>query len=550
MTTSLADNISFKFRNVQGEYGTKATDWSPAPEDINAAINNKVDDNQQAIFNRLFANGQQGFTLENNKVYINGEVIKANVISGSVIKAGTLDASKITTGTLSANVIKGSAISAINLSSESAVISSAKIANLDASKITSGTIAAARIDANTIVSKVNGASTTISGDKIRTGVLQANSGGSYLNLNNGSMLLGSKSASNYFEWTGSALNIKANAISIGTNSVATNNDVNNAVNNIQVGGRNYVLKSDAYITGNSDKQFDFSALQELRGKKITVSVEIDLNAATGSRVGFEPSIIYADGTTQYLGVWQSISSATTAKKRISATHTIQDKEIKSYSQRGIYIQGVSSGTARIGRPKLEIGTKATDWSPAPEDANDSITSLQNRVTTAESKITSNAIISTVQSTITNAKNEAINSANSSTDNKLKGYATTSSLTQTQNDIVAKFTSNGGYNLLKNSKGHNGTEFWLNNGGGIRVDADATFEQSFYTQAPSGIRYSKAIRLKNNTEYVYEGYVYSRNTISGSSAVPLHFWCNTTPSGSGQAQLSVLDYRQAVTTVNK
>ena len=165
---------------------------------IDDKLDDKVDDTQSAIFNRLFANGQQGFTLENGRVYINGEYIKANTIS----------ASKITTGTLSANVIKGSTISAINMSTESAKISSAKIGDLDASKITSGTISASRLDASAIVSKINGSSTSINGDRIKTGIIQANSGGSYFNLNNGQMLLGRTSNSNYLYWDGSQLKIK------------------------------------------------------------------------------------------------------------------------------------------------------------------------------------------------------------------------------------------------------------------------------------------------------------------------------------------------------
>lgn len=115
-------------KDLKVELGNKATDWTAAPEDIDSAINSKVNNNQQSIFNTLFANGQQGFILENNKVYINGEVIKANAINGSSIKAGTLDAGKITTG-----------------------------------------------------------------------ILQAKSGGSYLNLDNGSLMLGSTNMSSYLQ---------------------------------------------------------------------------------------------------------------------------------------------------------------------------------------------------------------------------------------------------------------------------------------------------------------------------------------------------------------
>lgn len=114
----------------------------------------------------------------------------------------------------------------------------------------------------------------------------------------------------------------------------------------------------------------------------------------------------------------------------------------------------------------------------------------------------------------------------------------------------KFSSSGGYNLLKNSKGQNGTNFWLNNGGGISVADDSAYGKCFKTQAPSGIRYHEPIKLKNNTEYVYEGYIYSKTAIGGSGVVPLHYWCMSTADTPGQSQLTVLDYRQAVPTVDK
>lgn len=113
-----SENVTYIFRDLMIEEGGMASVWRPAYEDTESALANKVDDNQEAIFNKLFANGEQGFALENGKVYINGEVIKT----------GTLDASKITTG-----------------------------------------------------------------------VLQAKTGGSYLSLDNGAMLLGDKKANSYFE---------------------------------------------------------------------------------------------------------------------------------------------------------------------------------------------------------------------------------------------------------------------------------------------------------------------------------------------------------------
>lgn len=92
-------------------------------------------------------------------------------------------------------------------------------------------------------------------------------------------------------------------------------------------------------------------------------------------------------------------------------------------------------------------------------ANSSISSLQTRMSSAESKITDSAIINTVQSTINKAKSDAIAGANSSTDNKLKSYATKSEVTQTTNNITFKFSSSGGYNIVKNGGFKNGLSGW-------------------------------------------------------------------------------------------
>lgn len=143
-----------------------------------------------------------------------------------------------------------------------------------------------------------------------------------------------------------------------------------------------------------------------------------------------------------------------------------------------------------------------------------VTNLQNRMSTAESKITSNAIINTVSSTINTAKQEAINSANSATDNKLKGYATTSSLTQTTNSITAKFETSGGYNLLRNSGFKNGNSYWSvwhhnNPTGGV-------FEHvlsSDYWGYPDASVEAAQIRLSNQSNIEY-GIAQNFNTTIG------------------------------------
>ena len=269
--------------------------------------------------------------------------------------------------------------------------------------------------------------------------------------------------------------------------------------------------------------------------------------------------------------------------KISFQVTIYRTDLKSLFLYGWVRQ---SGQVWISEIKAEEGNKATAFTEAPEDVSQEIvdtvneakadikvttdaisskvTSLQttttnidgkvkdheSRIKTAESKITADAIINTVSSTVNAAKNEAINSANGSTDSKLKSYATQSSLTQTANSIIAKFTSTGGSNLLKNSDAKNGQYMWTGNGVNLTIGTSGASPffggNEFKSTFPNGLKYGESIKLKANTDYVYEGWIYCNASFKGSGVTPLHYWCMNTPNTSGQAQLEVLDYRQDVT----
>lgn len=122
-------------------------------------------------------------------------------------------------------------------------------------------------------------------------------------------------------------------------------------------------------------------------------------------------------------------------------YTVQDNTVQ--------ITTTNNKVASIETNLNGISSKVSSVESSVATINGNVTSLQNRMSAAESKITSSAIITTVSSTINTAKQEAINSANSSTDSKLKNYATISSVTQTVDSWVAKFSSSGGANLLLN-----------------------------------------------------------------------------------------------------
>ncbi|MGU7978440.1 phage tail spike protein [Streptococcus suis] len=152
---------------------------------------------------------------------------------------------------------------------------------------------------------------------------------------------------------------------------------------IEVGGRNYVLDSDILGLTSAMKEFRFSfesdlnTLNTLRGKSVIVSVYIDVNNFTSGRIGFEPAVIFRDGTRSYANLWYTKPN-TVFRGRIWTVWKIPDKEIVHIQQRGFYNQ-TSGGSASGGRPKLEFGTSPTDWTPAPEDTDAQFEAVNQRM---------------------------------------------------------------------------------------------------------------------------------------------------------------------------
>ena len=91
---------------------------------------------------------------------------------------------------------------------------------------------------------------------------------------------------------------------------------------------------------------------------------------------------------------------------------------------------------------------------------------------------------------------------------------------------------------------------MSNGGGLSITTAGINpfigEKEFKTTFPSGMAYYTSVRLKSNTDYVYEAWIYTNTAITSNSLTPLHFWCSSTADTSGQSQCTVIDYRQTLT----
>ena len=171
------------------------------------------------------------------------------------------------------------------------------------------------------------------------------------------------------------------ALNSPSQTIATIGNLNEAMNAQQIGGTNIYRDtlgtSDFYLSATGEMKYrrflDITpeAKRNLRGQSITVSFDYILENAVVGRgdTGFGFFVKYTDGTTTYVNAFiPAETSPVTKSGRFLYTVKIEDKEIDNITsfQPFMYAQ-TTSGTATVGRPKFETGTKATQWSPAPEE---------------------------------------------------------------------------------------------------------------------------------------------------------------------------------------
>ena len=135
--------------------------------------------------------------------------------------------------------------------------------------------------------------------------------------------------------------------------------------NFDVGARNYLLNSAENRTSWTVSQ---SAKESWRGKKLTLSFSLNAKGIIRggrNRIGLSMFLYYTDNTYTWIECWLSNHQGDYSG-RLKSTIQLLDKPIKSISNCSFKVE-VGGGTCVVTNPKLEIGSIATDWSPAPED---------------------------------------------------------------------------------------------------------------------------------------------------------------------------------------
>lgn len=143
-----------------------------------------------------------------------------------------------------------------------------------------------------------------------------------------------------------------------------------AVSQVQVGGRNYVLGTGEAYVAESDgsartwlfpwKCADEDTAHSLYGKTITISFDYDQAITSGA---------FTLAFNHTWGAVKVFNAGTAAGQRFEETFDLPEPETFASNNPNvvIYIDGTWNGSVTFRNLKLEIGNKATDWTPAPED---------------------------------------------------------------------------------------------------------------------------------------------------------------------------------------
>lgn len=183
----------------------------------------------------------------------------------------------------------------------------------------------------------------------------------------------------------SAISQSANSI---TSSVSQTYATKNDLNNLDIGGRNLLPNSEIERATNrylSIETYDIFA--DYIGEEVAISFDAMIQEnGTSRQIQLYP---YQSNGISIAGTFTF--TPTTKWQRFEFTTTIKDWSIQdaSYTKGAIaFYDWTGENNYAIRRIKLELGNKATDWTPALEDmaTTDDVESVQSSVGLAESRL--------------------------------------------------------------------------------------------------------------------------------------------------------------------
>ena len=241
------------------------------------------------------------------------------------------------------------------------------------------------------------------------------------------------------------IKIIADSIVMSTGKTLTeyiDESIDNGLSNIDIGGRNYILDSstpfEPDIAPETPVQTSYELsvpLSDLIGESLTLSYEYEYsevatNGSSDNLYRFGNEIQYTiGGETKYINNWVFLdidAYMLSGKGKFVNTFVLPEGATPTYPDVLYFYIQINSGNVKLFNFKLERGTVATDWTPAPEDTDEQIASIRQEITSQISVLEGEINLKVSEETVTEM---------------LNGYVTTNTFTseiqQLSNQISLK-----------------------------------------------------------------------------------------------------------------
>ena len=337
---------------------------------------------QAAITNAQIANAAVGTAqialgAITSALIAQGAIGTAQIEDGSITNAKIVDltANKINAGTLSVErlIIRGSDQSLIYAINNMGELVSTQVDTINGYVLTERTITADKIVAHSITANELAAH-TITANEILAGTITGNEIAA-ASIAGGNIKAGTLTASHVTADFGEALDLSSNQ------SVVIS--VEKALEDMSVGGRNYVLNSDSESTSTTDLLARY-VLSEPMAENEQYTLSLSISKGSHSQITIRTS----DGdqllSTIQLGD-ERPQTVITSFKAVYANGKAPEDQL-DYGDLLIYrepVENAASDAATIHWVKLEKGSMATDYTAAPEDSD---TKLDQKLSSVRSQI--------------------------------------------------------------------------------------------------------------------------------------------------------------------
>ena len=322
---------------------------------------------QAAITNAQIANAAVGTAqialgAITSALIAQGAIGTAQIEDGSITNAKIVDltANKINAGTLSVErlIIRGSDQSLIYAINNMGELVSAQVDTIDGYVLTERTITADKIVAHSITANELAAH-TITANEILAGTITGNEIAA-ASIAGSNIKAGTLTASHVTADFGEALDLSSNQ------SVVIS--VEKALEDMSVGGRNYVLNSDSESTSTTDLLARY-VLSEPMAENEQYTFSLSISKGSHSQITIRTSDGEQILSTIQLGDERPQTVIASFKASYASGKTPEDQP--DYGDLLIYREPadeVDSDAATIHWVKLEKGSMATDYTAAPEDS--------------------------------------------------------------------------------------------------------------------------------------------------------------------------------------